>query len=189
MKLLHGVGINDADYKVRPNIDGKRAMCSFYQKWTSMLKRCYSEKYQEKNPTYKGCSVVGEWLTFSNFKAWMVKQEWSGNHLDKDFLVEGNKVYGPNTCVFIGHQLNSLLNDRAAARGDYPLGVSKYRNNYQASIRDNGIKTHLGSFSTPEEAHNAWRKAKATVLLESRVLTKDIKVKEALTARAWSLLC
>ena len=61
--LICGVGVNDANYAT----SGKR-MCPFYRRWINMLERCYSEKFQEKNPTYRGCSVCEEWLTFSNFK-------------------------------------------------------------------------------------------------------------------------
>lgn len=122
-KKVCGVGINDADYATqgRDKITGKRWWCPYYSRWHSMIKRCYSEKYQEKNPTYKGCAVCEEWLYFSNFKRWVEEQDWKGKHLDKDFLVEGNKVYGPDTCVFMDGSLNTFTTLRAALRGDYPF--------------------------------------------------------------------
>jgi len=70
-KLVCGVGINDADYEVQPIINGKRVMCPFYAKWVGMLERCYSEKFQNKWPTYIGCYVILDWIYFSNFKYWM----------------------------------------------------------------------------------------------------------------------
>lgn len=188
MRSVQGVGMNDADYVVRPIIAGKRIMCPIYQKWESMLKRCYSTKYQEKHPTYVGCSVVDEWLVFSNFRSWMITKDWEGKALDKDLLVEGNKVYGPDTCTFICRELNNLFNDRAAARGDLPLGVHKNGSNYRVQISESGKQLSLGVFTTPEEAHLAWRKAKAGIILISRELTDDIRVKESLTSKAWGLL-
>lgn len=110
-RLVYGVGNNDADYVVEKReeigyVGGKRRrklmwVCPYYQTWKDMIKRCYSTKCQEKFPTYKGCSVSADWHTFSNFKAWMEKQNWEGKQLDKDILIEGNKVYSPETCVFV----------------------------------------------------------------------------------------
>lgn len=36
------------------------------------------------------------------------------------------------------------------------IGVKKMREKFQARIRINGITTHIGTFNTPEEAHNAY---------------------------------
>ena len=77
-KLVYGVGINDADYVVQKKetvgyVNGVRKQkivweCPYYRVWKGMLKRCYSPELQERQPTYKGCSVSKEWLTFSNFR-------------------------------------------------------------------------------------------------------------------------
>tara|TARA_R110000824_G_scaffold297393_1_gene485595 strand:+ start:704 stop:1270 length:567 start_codon:yes stop_codon:yes gene_type:complete len=187
MKLVFGVGINDADYKTHPTIDGKQVVCPFYRRWCDMLRRGYSEKFQERCPTYKGCSVAEEWLTFSNFRKWMVEQDWKGNDLDKDLLVEGNKTYSPETCVFICGELNKLLTDSAASRGELPIGVTENKDKYEARVKKNGIKVYLGTFKTPEEAHAAWKKAKAQIVLNSLDLTSDIRVKNALRSRAQAL--
>ena len=89
-RLVFGVGINDSDYEVYKyeTINGKRKAtwkCPYYERWVSMLRRCYSPRSLEKYPTYKGCTVCEEWLTFSTFKKWMENQEWEDRHLDKDF--------------------------------------------------------------------------------------------------------
>lgn len=73
-KLLFGVGINDADYVTQKwetigYVDGKQKkklvwVCPYYRAWANMLKRSYSKSYQEKNPTYLGCSVSEEWNRF-----------------------------------------------------------------------------------------------------------------------------
>jgi hypothetical protein len=36
---------------------GIRTHLKIYDTWCGMLERCYSEKEQERRPTYKGCSV------------------------------------------------------------------------------------------------------------------------------------
>lgn len=132
-KLVYGVGINDADYVVMKmqtigDVNGKRKQklvweCPYHRTWKGMLKRCYSAKYQETRPTYEGCSVSDDWLTFSVFKNWMEAQNWEGRQLDKDLLFEENKVYSPETCVFVSGMVNSFTIDRGNDRGEWMIGV------------------------------------------------------------------
>ena len=154
-----------------------------------MLGRCYSKSYQEKHPSYKGCSVCEEWLTYSNFKAWMEQQDWEGKQLDKDLLVYNNKVYSPETCVFIAHSINLFLLKSDKNRGDYPLGVS-YRTNpkmvnplkhpYRAHLSGRGKRICLGHYLTPEEAHKAWQKAKIKQAQDLAVSQTDERIVQGL---------
>ena len=162
-KLVYGVGVNDADYVTGGrNPDGKRWVCPFYRAWSSMLQRAYCPKFHARRPTYIGVSVCEEWHSFMAFRAWMQAQDWEGKHLDKDILCPGNKVYSPENCFFVAPHINALLNDHAATRGAYPIGVSwsKCVKKYQAKLAINGKEKHLGCFTDPYEAHLAWRKAK-----------------------------
>lgn len=108
--LVHGVGVNDSDY-VTFKIINKKVIwrCPFYDKWYTMLKRCYSPLWHKQYPTYIGCSVCPEWHYFSKFRLWMEGQKWEGMDLDKDLLVRGNQVYGPDTCCFIPNAINNLF--------------------------------------------------------------------------------
>lgn len=90
-KTIYGVGTNDANYLVV----NKGVRCPYYKKWSSMLERCFSKSLHKKHPTYIGCTVCNEWLLFSNFRSWMMKQEWVGMELDKDIISIGNKKYCP----------------------------------------------------------------------------------------------
>ena len=163
-KLVYGVGVNDANYSVNPRVNGKRVACPFYSKWAGMLERCYSDKYQLRQPTYIGCTVCEEWLTFSNFKAWMEQQDWQGKELDKDILKPGNKVYRPDVCVFVDSIVNTFTITCGASRGQYPLGVCirKLEKKFNAQCRNPFTKKreHLGSFTCQDEAHQAWKKRK-----------------------------
>lgn len=168
-KLLHGFGVNDSDYMIRGyDKKGNRTACPYYIKWANMIDRCYSVRFQKSSPTYRGCSVTSDWLTFSNFKRWMIAQDWKGKELDKDLLTQGNKVYGKHTCIFVSRQINSLLTSCKASRGAYPQGVhfSKNTNNYRAVIRENGKHRHIGLFETPEMAHKAYKAAKYKLIAD-----------------------
>lgn len=164
-KLVHGVGINDSDSFVNKE-SGWR--CPAYTKWKDMLKRCYSEKYISKNPSYAEASVCDEWLTFSNFKKWLCSFDgWEHLEVDKDLLYRGNKVYSPTTCILVPHRINTLLIDKTK-RGSYPLGVCKHSSerNRPFFMRINkGGKILYGSyFADPLKAHAEWQREKVCAI-------------------------
>ena len=196
-KLVCGVGINDADYVVERKetigyANGKQKQkltwwCPFHRTWKSMLERCYSTKLQERYPTYKGCSVSDEWLTFSVFKNWMEKQNFEGNQLDKDLLIEGNKVYSPETCVFVSPMVNNFTIDQGSKRGELLIGVSwnKGVKKFMSQCRNPFTKKgeHLGLFTSEQEAHESWLKRKLELAHELAAEQTDERVAEALINR------
>ena len=50
----------------------------------------------------------------------MEQQDYDGKHLDKDLLVCNNKVYSPETCVFVPREINQFLTKSNNSRGKYP---------------------------------------------------------------------
>ena len=175
---IAGVGINDADY----DVVGLR--CPYYHRWLSMLQRCYSARLLARNPGYVGCSVVQEWHTFSVFKAWMEKQRWNGKALDKDLRVPGNKIYGPNTCLFVDQQINTLLNTQPNQRGDLPLGVNRYGERFKVTFKKDKKTIHLGVYDSIDTAATAYGEAKASWIewhawLEPCLITKAALLRAA----------
>ncbi len=160
--LINGKGINDADYKIRT----KEGLCPFYQKWQSMIKRCYAEEFHKYRPTYKDCSVCEEWLLFSNFKDWMINQDWENKQLDKDILGQGNKIYSPEYCIFVTSEINNLIITEKKPKSGLPSGVSKSLAKFSASITMNSKKKHIGNFDTPEEASIAYKQFKYKLIAE-----------------------
>lgn len=189
--IVYGVGLNDADYVVQVqssqgSVDGKRVRklewyCPFYNRWKLMLQRCYYKGFHKRNSTYEGCYVSEGWLVFSNFKAWMEKQDWEGKDLDKDILFEGNKVYSKETCVFVDQEVNKFFLQRDNHRGEWPLGVDwdKRKRKYRARV---GSKW-LGYYNCPEEAHLAWGKWKYELAVQLAEKQSDERVAEALISR------
>ena len=196
-KLVYGVGINDVDYVVERKettgyVNGKQKQklvwfCPYHRTWKDMLKRCYSTKFQERWPTYKGCSVSEEWLRFSNFKMWMEKQDWEGLQLDKDLLFEGNKVYSKETCTFVTRGVNLFITDRGNDRGEWLIGVcwdkrvGKFRS--RCSNPFTKKQEYLGYFTCEEEAHQAWLIRKLELANELADIQTDERVARALIER------
>lgn len=167
---IYGVGIDDSGYSSTVKVDGKSVRCPVHQLWTSLIQRCYSEKFHRTNPTYKDIIVCDKWLTFSNFKSWWVNNYKEGYQLDKDLLLFGNKVYSTETCIFIPQWLNSFVTDSAATRGKYLIGCNfdKSVNKFKSRCCDPRTKKqhHLGYFDTEFEAHMAWLHKKLEILYE-----------------------
>jgi len=188
-KLILGVGINDADYRVFYKVGKIRILCPYYDRWRGMLYRCYSPKTQARQPTYQGCSICDEWLTFSNFKKWMQMQDWEGKHLDKDIIQPDNKVYSPETCAFVDRATNNLLLDAGKARGPYPQGVTLERKTgrYMARCPSNGIRKTIGRFKSINEAEKAYKEFKYNEIIRIADLQSDQRVKEGLYKHAESL--
>ena len=141
-----------------------------YLVWYNMLMRCYSDECQKKHPTYKGCTVCKEWHNYSNFKNWYdvnyYEIEGERMALDKDILVKGNKIYSPNTCVFVPQNINTLFTKCNKIRGKYPIGVyfNKDANKYKAQCSTfyNGKSKlkGLGLYNTIDDAFNAYKQFK-----------------------------
>lgn len=172
--LIYGVGVNDLPRGVCSEVvDGKKVMHFFYKKWSSMLLRCYSQKFLSRHPSYQGCSVCDEWKVLSGFKKWIDQQpidrlSWD---LDKDLLSNGSKVYSPETCILVPSWLNIFVIDRKNQRGKYMTGCNfhKLTGKFVAQISDrNGKRHHLGLFNDELSAHLAWKAAKLQMVIDMK---------------------
>lgn len=157
-KLLYGVCVNNVDICHNGKIPHR-----WYVIWSSVLMRVYSTKYHKKKPTYADYILHEDWKYSANFKRWFDEQSVrEGHHLDKDLLVHGNKIYGPDTCVFVPPALNNLFGDCWSGRRDTPLGVGHRGDGkrFVARVRLDSRMVHLGHYGTPEEAQRAYNRAK-----------------------------
>lgn len=167
------------------NIDVKSQV---YTSWVGMVKRCYT--FYDYNPrakiNYGDCSVREDFLYFPNYIAWFDKQivqpKWQ---LDKDLLVPGNKVYSPDTCIFLPRALNTFLTIRKNDRGPYPLGVTIHEDtgHYEAACNRDGKRIYLGVYKTPEAAFAAYK-------VEKEAYAKDLaeRWKYVIDSRAYEAL-
>ena len=165
----YGVGyLGEGEYKVRENGKLKRE----FKIWHNMLKRCYDSEFQERNPTYKGCTAENDWFNFQNMAEWIENNyyEVPGErmHLDKDILCKGNKVYSRETCIFVPERINTLFVKKDNARGNDPIGVYQLPSgNYRAQCNNEyGKSVYLGVYSTEEEAFQVYKQYKEKIIKE-----------------------
>lgn len=176
--MVYGKGINDSPTPCQKFKweDGKPKLvwrCPYYDLWSGILYRCYSKAFHKRQPTYEGCDVAEEWLTFSVFKEWVLKQplhdEWLNKEgdlqLDKDILLEGNRTYSPDACVFIPKYVNTAL--AYSKNNGLPMGVTKRpaRSGYEVGCNFSGKRKYLGTKSDPLAAHALWQEQKVISLV------------------------
>lgn len=174
-ELICGVGVNDlTGYSKTP----------FYKKWSAMLHRVYGSVYgNNDNSPYKNCSTCDSWLVFSSFKLWMESKDWVGNHLDKDILSVGDKIYSPETCCFIPSNVNQFLISPHNTTNNLPSGVwvRNYKNSYayRATVTINNKTKNLGLFHDPIDAYNAWVEAKREAARSLSISINDLDVRRS----------
>lgn len=130
--------------------------------YANMTSRCKSGGSMQKlQPTYIGCSTT--FKSRHEFIDWARTQVGYGTGaLDKDTLLKGNKVYCSELCVFVPRAVNNLLLKRNALRGEWPIGVCFNRavGKFNACLKSDGKRKHLGYFTSPEHAYLAYKLAK-----------------------------
>lgn len=132
-----------------------------YEDWNSMIKRCYVRG--ELNTSYFDKEVSSVWHCFQDFAAWATKQKnfgAKGWDLEKDLLVKGNKIYSPETCVYLPREINSFIKRKRF--NNLPLGVDiAYEYNgtpyFRVQGREGGKNLNLGKFNVVEDAFNAYK--------------------------------
>ena len=169
---------------INENGKSERHTTRSYNLWRSIVSRCRAGGLvQSKNPTYVG--VTNNFASYQIFTDWCQEQYgfWNRNpsntfwHLDKDLLVQGNKIYSENFCLFVPQEVNKLFNIKSNSRGVYPLGVSYQDNRFKAQCNVSNKPNYLGFYKTPNEAHRAWQRAK----LEQMIIIRDKNYSETIS--------
>ena len=137
--------------------------------WRSMLLRCYNEKCLSKRDTYKDVTVCKEWHNFQNFAEWCVNQKGFKSvdkggrqfQLDKDLLVEGNKIYSPETCCFVPTEINCFFSTGVGDKGNMLRGFRRVGSGkYQVRCSTK----YIGTYDTEDQARQAYIRDKYTRL-------------------------
>jgi hypothetical protein len=157
-KTLYNIGyIGVGNHQPKDNL-------KCYRTWDNIIYRGYSEDYKLKYNTYEECTVCEEWHNFQNFADWFDKNYYEIGkermEIDKDLLIKNNKIYSPNTCVFVPRRINSLLIKNNKARGKYLVGVDFHNKKFRARCMTLNGSIYLGHFNTEIEAFEKYKKFK-----------------------------
>lgn len=126
-----------------------------YSKWANMMQRCYDEETHKLKPYYAPCTAEIEWLNFSNYREWHRENEMGDRKvdLDKDVLIQGNTVYGSETCTLIPHFTNTVFEERGA---DTNIVLNDDTGKYDVTMSILGKREDVGTFDTEEEARQGF---------------------------------
>ena len=184
--LVYGVGINDVMIPYFTKTRTWRTWCGIIRRTDKRDPKWLSQPGKEY---YIDCTLDPRWYELSVFKEWIEKwDDFENKEVDKDLLIPGNKVYGPDTCLMVRPIVNAWFKPNAT-KGDLPRGVSwnsrwkkgKSPNPYRAQITPiGGKRTGLGYYATIEEASAVFEKARKEqiqILIETET---DLKVKNAM---------
>ena len=177
-KTIYGIGyIGEGEYSRTKNNE-------VYKKWFGMLARCYDPYELNKNPTYINCTVCKEWHNLQNFAKWYEENYYEipneSMELDKDILIKGNKIYSPQTCIFVPHNINCLFIKNNSLRGDLPIGVGFHKRDCKFYAQCNFIKGEkkkrgwLGYFDSEEEAFTCYKNFKEKYIKQVADEYKDL---------------
>ena len=159
------------------SIDGRQI--KKYRTWRNMIRRCVNPKKGTESRSYCNSIIDGVWHDYQNFGDWYDNNFYEvGNEkmcLDKDILFKGNKIYSPETCVFVIDRINKLFTKSKFARGDFPIGVCMDGNSIIAQCKNSLIgesQVRLGAFQSIESAFQAYKEYKETHIKEIADLYK-----------------
>jgi len=148
----------------------------WHKHWASMIDRVTYEN-NTFHRTYSDVIICEEWYNYQNFADWAKKNYYKVQdlrmELDKDILIKGNKIYSPETCIFVPYIINTLFTKADKSRGDLPIGVYWHERDqeYRAQcsyITDTGTRKNkwLGGHSNPEDAYLAYKRFKESHIKE-----------------------
>ena len=141
------------------SVDGTKT--SEYKIWRGILQRCYDPKWHQKHPSYSKTKVCHKWHDFQVFAHWFNKNSIDGFHLDKDLLSGVDKIYSPETCVFLPRKVNIFLTNAKNRKGDsLPTGVCKKDSGYEVGMSVGGRTIYLGYYRTIKMASQVYTDAR-----------------------------
>lgn len=184
-KSVVGIGFVGVG-RFKPSVNNK--MTEEYDRWGSMLKRCYCPINLRRYPSYAGCTVDPRWHNFQAFSEWLTSQpnwQMDGYELDKDALIQGNKIYGPDYCALVPKKINIALK-RSPNKYGMPQGVSKRDSDKTYLARwsgEDGKSFRIGRYETPELAFLAVKE-----VAESKVRSMADSMRDELDPRVYESL-
>ncbi len=161
-----------------------------YLAWQGVMQRCFDEKLHIKYPSYSNKTISPKWHCFQDFVPWFKEEtvnkpdgsdSWA---VDKDIL--RSNEYGPDTCFVVPKEINLLILNNKANRGDLPIGVNlrKETGKYRArSQNGTGTPKALGDWDTVEEAFLAYKMFK-----EAYIKQVADKYRGVISERAYNAL-
>lgn len=155
-----------------------------YKIWSHILERCYSKQQHLNFPTYTDVTITSEWLNYQNFAKWFYEESnyAEGWEIDKDILSdENNKIYSPETCIFVPKEINSLVAFKKTSKNNLPVGITYRRGKYEARVQLNKKSKFLGNFENLETAYEVYKVEKIKIIRDIVLKYENILPQKVIT--------
>ena len=138
-----------------------------FKYWSTMIQRCYDEKFINKHSNYENHTVCEEWHNFQNFAEWFRLNYYTvGNErmeLDNNILNKHNTEYCAEYSIFAPQRINTLFvktygaKDRNNLVGtSFHKASNKWR--WQCSYKENSeYKRAYGQCDSELEAFKCYK--------------------------------
>lgn len=146
-----------------------------YKRWHQMISRCYDvEHKQYKTYGATGVTVCDRWHSFENYLADFSKLDgYDKNKLeflavDKDTKIKGNKIYSPETCVFVTQSINNKEMHSRVSRAPF-IAISPDGERYKSDFQKEFIESNAAEkykmtaqgisdvLKGRQQSHRGWR--------------------------------
>ena len=158
-----------------------------YKVWSHIIDRCSDfNKINKKRPHYLDVTICKEWLTYDNFKKWFENPEngyREGYQIDKDILVNNNKIYSPETCCFVPQEINLIV--RKEYKNNKYTGVIKNGSCYLSVISFRGTRYIIGKYKNKQDAFIAYKNAKTNLVHN---IAKEYFDRNEITSKVYNAL-
>lgn len=134
-----------------------------YGTWKSMFSRCFSNKRSKKDYKDRGIGICKQWSSFLQFYKDMGNKPSDEYSIDR---INNDLGYCPHNCRWATKTEQIRNRGRRKIRSGKNVGLPEgvkaqtKSNTFYSAIRHNKKYYYLGSFKTPQEAHEAYIKKK-----------------------------
>lgn len=132
-----------------------------HEVWEGIRKRCFSKKTKQyKDYGGRGITVCKEWNNYEVFRDWALANGYDEKLTIDRINNDGN--YEPSNCRWVTQKIQ-CINKRLLVPNitGYPgVFIREGVKGWNSQIGINGKRIWLGSFDTPEQASEAYEKAK-----------------------------
>ena len=155
--LIYGIGVNDLS--IVNNKD------HFYDTWFNVVKKCNNQSYKVKCQYFQDSFLSNDWVKFSSFKKWMLRQEWSNRIINHRIIDPYNNEFSSDKCCFIPKELTYLFRERHNPKPNgMPYGIFKTpENKFMIRFYYKGESLYLGIYES---------------FIQAQILCKTFRIEE-----------
>lgn len=145
-------------------------------KYANMRNRCYNEAWQDENGRhYKGHTVCKEWLdNKQKFYDWVDDRYYivpfDTVDLDHNVVDLNNKIYSPDKCLFVPHEINAFFETLNARQQIKRLSDGTYKVSVTSTIWKDNPSLKVFDMMLENFLFDSWNHALTAFCLKKKLI-------------------